>query len=138
MNNSDKTLSSEQAAKLLEYLERQDSIANHDSEAYRLRSGAQFVLKTLGITREELKTLAAPAQPETEYQHPSLQERLHQIRTLADGMSVLEQQVFDAEQTAETLNLEYQARRNRLASLTDDLVGDLLNGCFPEAPVDGD
>ena len=131
-------LTPDQAAKLLEYLQRQDSIANRDNEAYRLRSGAQFVLKTLGISREELQTLAAPVQSEPGYQHPSLQERLHPIRTLSDGMEPLVQRVHDARSELEEAEQELQAAKIRLVSLQDDLLGDLVNGCFSEAPVDGD
>ena len=47
----------QQAAKILEYLERQESILGHDNEAYKLHSGANFVLKVLGITKNSLQRM---------------------------------------------------------------------------------
>jgi hypothetical protein len=47
-----------QARDLHDYLERQESIKDHDTEAYRFHSGASFVLKTLGISLTHVKWLA--------------------------------------------------------------------------------
>jgi hypothetical protein len=91
----------------------------------------------LGITREDLQELTASVEPAPEYQHPSLQERLHQIRTLADGIGPLVQRRDDARKELAQVELELQAVRTRLVSLQDDLMGDMMNGCFPECRIEG-
>lgn len=55
-----------QAATIVEYLQRQESILGHDNEAYRLHSGANFVLRTLGYSREWLEWKARQATPKNE------------------------------------------------------------------------
>ena len=68
----------------------------------------------------------------------SLQERMMEVwlqsRTVQEASVV-----YDAKQgEADACKQHLQSTQARLRGLQDDLLGDLLNGCFPEAPLQGE
>lgn len=68
----------------------------------------------------------------------SLQERMKEVwlqARMVQDASV----AYDAKQSeADTCKQHLQNAQTRLQGLQDDLLGDLLNGCFPEAPLEGE